>query len=119
MVNCDVRRTQQIFWNLLKNASKFTPARGEIRVASSNEPGFVVVTISDSGMGIDPNALPSIFEAFRQGDTTIARRFGGLGLGLAISKATVETQGGSISATSKGAGQGSTFTVKLPLEEQS
>jgi two-component system CheB/CheR fusion protein len=116
-VHADFMRTQQVFWNLLKNASKFTPEHGEIRVNSRNEPGWIVVEISDSGMGIDPTALPNIFEAFKQGDTSITSRFGGLGLGLAISKATVDKQGGSITASSPGPGRGATFTVKLPLHE--
>ena len=117
-VHADFMRTQQVFWNLLKNASKFTSERGEIRVNSRNEPGWIVVEVSDTGMGIDPNALPNIFEAFKQGDTSITRRFGGLGLGLAISKATVDAQGGSISASSLGPGRGAMFTVKLPLQEK-
>jgi signal transduction histidine kinase len=117
-VHADFMRTQQVFWNLLKNASKFTPKRGEIRVSSRNESGSIVVEISDTGIGIEPKALPNIFEAFHQGDTSITRRFGGLGLGLAIAKATVDAQGGSIRATSPGLDRGSTFTVRLPLHEE-
>jgi two-component system CheB/CheR fusion protein len=111
----DFPRVQQIFWNLLKNASKFTPDHGEIRIATRNENRAILVTVSDSGMGIKPDSLTDIFEAFRQGDASIAQKYGGLGLGLAISRATAEALGGSISASSDGPGRGATFTVKLPL----
>ncbi|HEY0551546.1 MAG TPA: PAS domain-containing sensor histidine kinase, partial [Verrucomicrobiae bacterium] len=111
MAFADVARAQQVFWNLLKNASKFTPEHGSIRVVSRDEPGAIVVEISDTGIGIDSNVMPKIFEAFQQGDTSITRRFGGLGLGLTIAKATVEAHGGSITATSAGTGQGATFSV--------
>jgi signal transduction histidine kinase len=111
----DSARLQQVFWNILKNASKFTPAQGEIFLGSSNEPGVVIITIRDNGIGIAPGELKNIFEAFRQGDGTIAREFGGLGLGLAIAKATVDHLGGEIFAQSNGPGTGSTFTVRLPL----
>jgi two-component system CheB/CheR fusion protein len=111
----DPPRVQQVFWNLLKNASKFTPDRGKITVESRNEGGDILVSVSDNGMGIDPTRLIDIFEAFRQGDTSITRRFGGLGLGLAIAKAAVEALGGSISASSQGKDRGATFTVRLPL----
>jgi PAS domain S-box-containing protein len=111
----DPARTQQVFWNLLKNASKFTPDHGKIRLVSRNEPGAIVIEITDTGIGIEPQALSQIFEPFRQGDTSITRRFGGLGLGLAISKATIEAHGGSIAAASGGPGQGATFSVRFPL----
>ena len=114
-VRGDPARLQQVFWNLLKNAAKFTPADGTLRIATRNEAGCIVVEVSDTGCGIDPTALANIFEAFRQGDVTITREFGGLGLGLAISKATVDAHGGSISASSQGRGQGTIFTVKIPL----
>jgi two-component system CheB/CheR fusion protein len=113
-VRGDFQRLQQVFWNLLINASKFTPNEGEIRVESRIEDSTICVDISDTGKGIDPNAIPDIFLAFKQGDETIAREYGGLGLGLAISKATVEALGGSIVATSEGRGRGAIFTVKLP-----
>jgi len=105
----------EFFWNLLKNASKFTPSGGNIAIRSRNEPGWAIVEVVDSGVGIEADALPNIFVAFQQADTSITRRFGGLGLGLAIATATVEAQGGTIVAASAGAGQGATFTVKLPL----
>jgi PAS domain S-box-containing protein len=115
----DPARVQQIFWNLLKNASKFTPDGGKITIRSRNEGADIFVSVSDTGMGIDPTRLIDIFDAFRQADTSITRRFGGLGLGLAIAKATVEALGGTISAASKGQDTGSTFTVRLPISPRS
>jgi signal transduction histidine kinase len=85
----DTVRLQQVLWNLLKNASKFTPEGGEIRVTSRNETSLILVEIPDTDIGIEPEALSTIFNAFNQGSEGIAREFGGLGLGLAISKATV------------------------------
>ena len=85
----DIVRLQQVLWNLLKNASKFTPEGGEIPVTSRNETSLILVEIPDTGIGIEPEALSTIFNAFNQGSEGIAREFGGLGLGLAISKATV------------------------------
>ncbi|MBX3621567.1 MAG: PAS domain-containing sensor histidine kinase [Rhizobacter sp.] len=110
----DSRRLQQVVWNLLKNAAKFTPHGGDIRLASDEAAGAVRITVSDSGMGIAPEALPHIFEAFMQGGAWINREFGGLGLGLSISRATVEAHGGSLRAESPGRGQGATFTIELP-----
>lgn len=111
----DAARIQQVFWNLLKNASKFTSDGGKIAVHTRNDGSNILVTVSDTGMGIDPTRLIDIFDAFRQGDTSITRRFGGLGLGLAIAKATVEALDGRITAQSAGPGKGSTFMVQLPL----
>jgi signal transduction histidine kinase len=111
----DFQRLQQVFWNLLINASKFTPDGGKISVNTRIEEQFIFVDISDTGRGIDPNALPDIFLAFKQGDESVSREYGGLGLGLAISKATVEALGGTIVGVSDGRGRGSTFTVKLPF----
>ena len=115
-VEGDFARLQQAFWNLLKNASKFTPARGVIRLASrQEEPGWIAVEVTDTGIGIAPDALVRIFGSFEQADASIARQFGGLGLGLAIAKATVEAHGGTLVAGSPGLDQGATFTVRLPL----
>lgn len=112
----DAARLQQVFWNLLKNASKFTPTGGEIRVVSSNHPaGRLIIEVSDNGLGIAPEALPKIFDAFVQADEKITREFGGLGLGLALSKATVDAHGGVLRAASAGRGQGATLSVELPL----
>jgi PAS domain S-box-containing protein len=115
----DPSRLAQVFWNLLNNALKFTPEGGTITVRSFREgaPGasFLVVEVADSGIGIEPGALPHIFEAFDQGRAGITRRFGGLGLGLAISRAIVELHGGRLTAASAGRDRGAAFTVRLPL----
>ena len=111
----DFTRLQQVVWNLLKNASKFTRRGGEIRLSSRSEGKKFLLTVSDNGVGIDPTVLPTVFDAFSQGGEWVAREYGGLGLGLAISKATIEAHGGTIKAESGGVGQGSTFTVELPL----
>ena len=111
-VNVDPSRLQQVFWNLLRNACKFTPENGAVSVRTYNSsPKSISVEIADNGVGIQSEHLPKIFDAFEQFE---ARREG-LGLGLAISKAIVEMHGGSISARSAGLGQGSTFTVTLPV----
>ena len=111
----DMKRLQQVFWNLLKNASKFTGKGGEIRLRSHNEPGRILIVITDNGVGMDAEALERIFDPFEQANKSIARTFGGLGLGLAIAKATVEAHGGQITAASVGKDQGAIFTVSLPL----
>ena len=111
----DATRLQQVFWNLLKNASKFTPDGGTIHVSSRNVPGRVVVEIKDSGIGFDPAAATRIFEAFTQESREVTQRFGGLGLGLAISKATVDAHGGKLAAHSTGLDEGAVFTVEIPL----
>jgi two-component system, chemotaxis family, CheB/CheR fusion protein len=111
----DMNRLQQVFWNLLKNGSKFTPRAGVIRLRSYEESGRILVVIADGGIGMEQAALQKIFHPFEQADESIARIFGGLGLGLAIARATVEAHGGQISAASAGRDQGATFTVSLPL----
>lgn len=115
-VKADPARLQQILWNLVKNAAKFTPDRGEIHVnvMTSDDGRHVSVEVRDSGIGIAPAILPRIFDAFEQGDAQITRQFGGMGLGLAISKALVKLHQGKIWASSSGQGQGATFTVELP-----
>ena len=114
-VDGDATRLQQVFWNLLKNASKLTPAGGTIHVATRNEPDRVIVEVSDSGIGFEQEAVARIFDPFIQASQEVTRRFGGLGLGLAISKATMEAHAGTLSARSAGRDQGATFTVALPL----
>jgi PAS domain S-box-containing protein len=114
-VECDVARIQQVFWNLLKNAIKFTPAGGVIFVTSRNENNDIVVEVSDSGIGIDPRIIPKIFVPFEQGDKDIVKQFGGLGLGLAISKAIIDAHGGAIAVHSAGKDLGAAFTVRLRL----
>ncbi|HEV2854150.1 MAG TPA: ATP-binding protein [Thermoanaerobaculia bacterium] len=110
----DPARLEQIFWNLLSNGIKFTDPGGEVFLRTENEPdGGLRVEVADTGVGIDPEALPRIFEAFEQGSAQMTRRFGGLGLGLAISKTLADLHGGSIEARSEGRGRGTTFTVRL------
>jgi two-component system CheB/CheR fusion protein len=111
----DAQRLQQVVWNLLKNAAKFTPREGEIQVATSNVGEHLVLVVADTGIGIAPEALPLIFDAFAQEGQWVTSEFGGLGLGLAIAKATVEAHHGSLVAASPGRDQGATFTVTLPL----
>lgn len=114
----DPGRLQQVFWNLLNNAVKFTPAGGLIELETSVAAGTEFrVRITDSGQGIGLDSLARIFEPFEQGDLSVSRRFGGLGLGLAISKGIVDAHGGQIFAESSGLGRGATFTVSLPLTE--
>jgi nitrogen-specific signal transduction histidine kinase/CheY-like chemotaxis protein len=116
LVNVDPERLQQVIWNLVKNATKFTPPGGTVRVLTrSAGEGRVEVEVRDTGKGISPQALPSIFDPFEQGDPAITRQYGGLGLGLSIAKAVVDRHGGTIRAASDGPGLGSSFTVALPL----
>jgi signal transduction histidine kinase len=111
-VNVDPPRMQQVFWNILRNACKFTADTGIISVRSYNSaPNSITVEITDTGIGIEPAFLEKIFDAFEQ----LEMRREGLGLGLAISKAIVEMHGGSIRAQSEGSGKGATFTVTLPV----
>lgn len=111
----DFARLQGAVASLLKNASKFTQESGEISVHSGVEDGRFVVAVADNGKGIERTALSAIFESLGQEGSGISREFGGLGLGLALSKATVEAHGGTIKAQSLGPGRGSTFIVELPL----
>ncbi|MEO6046823.1 MAG: ATP-binding protein, partial [Candidatus Kapaibacterium sp.] len=115
LMHGDSARLHQVFWNLLKNAAKFTPAGGAISIISYNHHDRIVVEVSDSGTGIDPDILPSIFNPFEQGTVQVTRRFGGLGLGLTISRSLIELHGGIITAASEGKDLGATFTVDLPL----
>jgi len=114
-VEGDSARLQQIIWNILKNAAKFTPRHGKVDISTATTPdGKYHVRIRDNGMGITPEKLPHIFTAFEQGDPGITLKFGGLGLGLAISKALAELHHGAIRVESAGAGYGALFTVELP-----
>jgi two-component system CheB/CheR fusion protein len=114
-LEADVPRLQQVFWNLLKNAVKFTSNGGCVGIRCRPEEQQVLVEVNDSGIGIETEALPRIFNAFEQAERSITRQFGGLGLGLTISKALVEMHGGTIEAHSMGRGMGSTFRIRLPL----
>ncbi len=117
LVTVDAARLQQVLWNVLKNAIKFTPEQGTIRVFTKRlDEERCEVRVQDSGRGISPEVLPVIFDAFEQGDENVTRQFGGLGLGLAICKALVELHHGSIRAESAGPGQGSTFLITLPRD---
>ncbi|MFN6558643.1 MAG: ATP-binding protein [Nostoc sp. ChiSLP01] len=111
----DSGRLQQIIWNLLSNAVKFTPEGGKIEVQLQHVDAHAQITVSDTGKGIAQEFLPHVFEYFRQADSTTTRKFGGLGLGLAIVRHLVELHGGTIWVESLGEGQGATFTVRLPL----
>lgn len=111
----DPVRIQQVFWNLLNNAVKFTPTGGRIAIRSSNEGGQFVLAISDTGIGIEPERQCRIFEAFHQGERSITREFGGLGLGLTISKTLLDLHGGMISVESEGKNRGTTFRIFLDL----
>jgi signal transduction histidine kinase len=113
-VKADPTRLQQVFWNLLTNAVKFTGQGGRIVASLRREGAHVVVSVSDTGVGIPPDFLSFVFEPFRQAEARLGRGQGGLGLGLAISKQLVELHGGTIQATSDGLGQGATFIIRLP-----
>jgi signal transduction histidine kinase len=111
----DSKRLQQVFWNLLKNASKFTPDGGMVSIRSRNQDAQVVVEVRDTGVGFEPAAAERIFQVFEQETRGVTLRYGGLGLGLAIAEASVKAHGGSVSAISQGPGTGATFVVELPL----
>jgi CheY-like chemotaxis protein len=107
---------QQVVWNLLANAIKFSPKGSCVRLEARRDAGEVCISVSDSGVGISADFLPQLFDRFRQADASTTRRFGGLGLGLTIVKRLVELHGGSVGAYSAGEGKGATFTVRLPLD---
>ena len=113
-VRADAARLQQVLWNLIKNAVKFTP-RGRIEIRTRSGPDGLTIAVADDGIGIDPPLLPLIFNAFEQGEDIITKRFGGLGLGLAISRSIIEGHGGRIEVASPGRGLGATFTIELPV----
>jgi PAS domain S-box-containing protein len=114
-VSGDAARLQQIVWNLLSNAIKFTPNGGRVDIQLNRVGNQAEITVRDTGRGINPDFLPHIFESFRQEDASITRKYGGLGLGLAIVRQLVEAHGGTITADSSGEGLGAAFTVRLPL----
>ncbi|HYX64028.1 MAG TPA: PAS domain S-box protein [Burkholderiales bacterium] len=115
VVSGDAARLQQVFWNLLSNAVKFTPKGGRIQVILQRANSHLEVSVADTGIGIAADYLPHVFDRFSQADTSLHRKHGGLGLGLAISKQLVDLHGGSIHAKSMGEGKGATFIVHLPL----
>lgn len=114
-ISGDPDRLQQIVWNILSNAVKFTPKGGRVQVRLERVNSHVEIVISDTGKGIEKEFLPHVFDRFRQSDGSMTRRHGGLGLGLAIVRQLVELHGGQVSVSSEGDGQGATFTVSLPV----
>jgi PAS domain S-box-containing protein len=115
LVRGDPNRLQQVLWNLVSNAIKFTPTGGRVQVVLERVNSHVEISVEDSGIGIQPDFLPYVFDRFRQADASTTRRYGGLGLGLSIVKTLVELHGGSVRVKSPGENQGSTFTVALPV----
>jgi signal transduction histidine kinase len=114
-VAADAAKFQQIVWNLLKNAVKFTPDGGEIAISSSNpSPDVLTITMRDTGIGMEPEVMQRIFDPFEQGNRSFERRFGGLGLGLAISKSLAQAHSGTLTAQSGGCDRGSTFIFSMP-----
>jgi signal transduction histidine kinase/CheY-like chemotaxis protein len=118
LVDGDRLRLQQIAWNLLNNAVKFTPAGGNIEIRLSGEGETAVLMVEDTGQGIDPGFLPHVFEMFRQADSSRIRKHGGMGIGLALVQQLVHLHYGTVSAESEGTGKGSRFTVRLPLTRE-
>ncbi|WP_434662489.1 response regulator [Paraburkholderia sp. A3BS-1L] len=116
-VRGDRARMQQMFWNLVRNAAKFTPDGGHIFVRTRDERMHVVIEVEDTGIGIAPDQIGKLFHAFEQGSHNMTRQFGGLGLGLAVTKALTEAHGGTVSAKSPGSHCGATFTIVLPTAE--
>jgi signal transduction histidine kinase/CheY-like chemotaxis protein len=116
-INGDPRRLQQVFWNLLANAARFTPAGGTISMEAVEEDGEVAITVRDTGEGIEPSFLPHVFEPFRQQPRSSPRDHASFGLGLALVRIIVEAHGGRVTAHSEGPGAGATFTVVLPMLE--
>jgi PAS domain S-box-containing protein len=117
-VMADPARLQQVVWNLLTNAVKFTPDGGGVDVAVGSRDGRVAITVRDTGVGIPPDFLPVVFDRFRQADASHSRRYGGLGIGLTLVKQLVELHGGAVRAESEGDGSGATFVVTLPLADE-
>ena len=113
-VMADAARIHQVLWNVIKNAIKFTPDGGSIRIRTWNHGNKLMITCDDTGIGIPPEALPHVFEPFEQGSPDITRHYGGLGLGLAVSRSLVLAHGGTLTAGSEGVGKGATFVVMLP-----
>jgi len=115
IIDADPDRLRQVFWNLLANAIKFTPAAGQVDISVRVDNEELAIDFSDTGQGIDAAFLPFVFDKFRQGDGSPTRAHGGLGLGLSIVRFVVESHGGTVDAWSKGTGHGACFTVRLPV----
>ncbi len=116
-ISGDPGRLQQVIWNLLNNAMKFTPDGGEIQITMAQLGSKIEIAVADNGQGIDPELIPKIFERFLQGDSSASRRHSGLGLGLAIARQLIDLHGGTIRAESNGPGTGAKFIVNLPISE--
>jgi anti-sigma regulatory factor (Ser/Thr protein kinase) len=114
-ITADPDRLQQIVWNLVSNAIKFTPKGGTVEVGLQRLRAHVELTVTDTGAGINPEFIPFVFDRFRQADSSSTRKQGGLGLGLAIVRHLVELHGGTVHADSEGAGKGASFVVRIPL----
>jgi two-component system CheB/CheR fusion protein len=114
-VEGDATRLAQVIGNLLQNAAKFTSAGDSVRLSLEAVDGFAVLRLRDTGIGIEPAMIPRLFQSFIQADTTLNRRLGGLGLGLALVKGLIETHGGTVDVSSGGKGEGSEFVIRLPL----
>lgn len=114
-ITCDAQRLQQMVWNLLTNAVKFTPGGGSVEIVCEHAGNSIEITVRDTGSGIAPEFLPHVFDRFRQADSSSTRTHDGLGLGLAIVRHLAELHGGSVSVASEGLGKGATFTISLPL----
>ena len=109
------RPPSAVVWNLLQNGVKFTPSGGTVEASLARRNSYVEIAITDSGVGVEPEFLPFMFDTFRQADSSASRKHGGLGLGLAIVKRLVELHGGLVEARSEGPGRGTTVTIRLPL----
>lgn len=116
-ITCDPQRLQQMVWNLLTNAVKFTPAGGQVKVALKQKKDTIEIIVSDNGQGISPEFLPFVFDRFRQADSSSTRTHDGLGLGLAIARHLAELHGGSVTVASEGHHKGAAFTITLPLSQ--
>jgi PAS domain S-box-containing protein len=114
-VSGDPQRLQQVIWNLVSNAIKFTPKGGRVEVIAQRIDSHVEISVADSGIGMNQDFVPHVFERFRQADASTTRQYGGLGLGLSLVKHIVELHGGNVTGNSAGEGQGSTFCVRLPV----
>ena len=113
--SCDASRIQQVVWNLLSNAIKFTQKGGVVRIALQRESSGICISVSDNGPGISPELLTCVFEPFKQADSSLKRKYGGLGLGLSIVKHLAEMHGGTVEAMSDGEGHGATFNFRMPI----
>jgi signal transduction histidine kinase len=117
-IHGDAARLRQVVWNLVSNAVKFTPPGGRVSVSLQQVEHAAVITVEDTGVGIAAEVLPFVFDRFRQGDSSLTRQFGGIGLGLAIVRHLVELHGGSVEAASDGRDRGATFTIRLPIRPE-